>query len=377
MWESSVVRRRGSVASMMIIAVLAICFLSVAFWIQLIDRKVRGGAILAFEPRRPVPWTFVDLLLAGFAGAAVLILFQSVAIASLRLPAPFTDMDSLTTEQQIFVSTVTSFSSFGFLAVGHLIFRRRHQVTGHDLGWDQAMLERDVTLGVGGYLMLVVPMLLIHLLVQLAWPTKETHPFIQLLMDQPRWQYWVPIALMAVGVAPIVEEFVFRVAFQGWLESLAVRWEQTRLPVTNAPATSVPTELNPIELNPTEANDSAMPIETRDVTRSISPSDGIHYAYATETEAVSMVADAESATSSARDLSGIPRTKWGQWGPIVTSSLLFALAHVGQGGAPVALFFLALGLGYIYQRTHRVMPTVVVHCLVNLTAMLQLWQYVR
>ena len=42
-----------------------------------------------------------------------------------------------------------------------------------------------------------------------------------------------------------------------------------------------------------------------------------------------------------------PTTFW----PIVISSFIFAIMHFGQGAAPIPLFFLALGLGYLYRRT--------------------------
>jgi membrane protease YdiL (CAAX protease family) len=62
--------------------------------------------------------------------------------------------------------------------------------------------------------------------------------------------------------------------------------------------------------------------------------------------------------------------------PIVLSSALFALAHVGHGPDPIPLFFLALILGYIYQRTHRIVPCIVAHMLFNSLAMLVLWQMI-
>ena len=65
-----------------------------------------------------------------------------------------------------------------------------------------------------------------------------------------------------------------------------------------------------------------------------------------------------------------------RWLPILISGSLFALAHAGQGPAPIPLFFLGLGLGYLYQRTHRILPCIVVHFLVNSTAVVQLALYV-
>ena len=65
-----------------------------------------------------------------------------------------------------------------------------------------------------------------------------------------------------------------------------------------------------------------------------------------------------------------------RWLPIATSALLFALAHVGHGPAPIPLFLLALGLGYVYQQTHRIMPSLTIHFLVNLVAVVELAAHV-
>jgi membrane protease YdiL (CAAX protease family) len=48
---------------------------------------------------------------------------------------------------------------------------------------------------------------------------------------------------------------------------------------------------------------------------------------------------------------------------------LFSLAHYGHGAAPVSLLVLGIGLGILYQRTHRILPGMVVHFLLNLCSM--------
>ena len=62
------------------------------------------------------------------------------------------------------------------------------------------------------------------------------------------------------------------------------------------------------------------------------------------------------------------------WLPIVVSSLLFALAHFGYGPDPIPLFLLALILGYVYQRTHRIVPSIVTHALFNGMSLFALWR---
>ncbi len=58
--------------------------------------------------------------------------------------------------------------------------------------------------------------------------------------------------------------------------------------------------------------------------------------------------------------------------PVTLTSLLFALLHLGHGAAPIALFFFSLALGWLYQRTHRLLPSVVLHTCLNALSMLML-----
>lgn len=56
-----------------------------------------------------------------------------------------------------------------------------------------------------------------------------------------------------------------------------------------------------------------------------------------------------------------PTSTW----PIYVTSGFFALMHLGQGAAPIPLFFLSIGLGFLYQRTGRLVPAIIVHMLLN------------
>lgn len=57
----------------------------------------------------------------------------------------------------------------------------------------------------------------------------------------------------------------------------------------------------------------------------------------------------------------VPRAAW----PIVLTSFLFAMMHFGQGPAPIPLFVLSLGLGYLYRQTGSLIPPLIVHMILN------------
>ena len=51
--------------------------------------------------------------------------------------------------------------------------------------------------------------------------------------------------------------------------------------------------------------------------------------------------------------------------PVFAASGLFACMHLGQGAAPIALFFLSLGMGYLYRQTGNLTAPIVVHMVLN------------
>jgi membrane protease YdiL (CAAX protease family) len=53
-----------------------------------------------------------------------------------------------------------------------------------------------------------------------------------------------------------------------------------------------------------------------------------------------------------------------QW-PIWVTSAIFALLHMSQGPAPVPLFLFSVAMGYVFRRTGRIFPCLVMHFLLN------------
>ena len=53
--------------------------------------------------------------------------------------------------------------------------------------------------------------------------TTEQHPFIELLLRDPKISYLLPIGFVAIVAAPLMEETFFRLILQGWLERVIGR----------------------------------------------------------------------------------------------------------------------------------------------------------
>ena len=329
-------------SSFIAIAIITIP-LSILFWFLAIDRVVHRQPIIAWSPRRPVPWTILDLLMImllfivlGSAAPLAIGAYYGLPPQEMQMDAP-----DLTAGQRVALVAGFSISTLVLWLVSLFWMRGHAGATREDLGWSPIQRTADLRLGLAAFLMLVVPMLGIHYLALQLFPSEEVHPFIDIVLQNPRVEYLLPILLAAVFVAPLVEEFLFRVYLQGWLERIAFRHTNQGSPIVDAELVTSP---------------------------------GVSDLTAEEESAAPDCGPVESAEPPMREATEPrPRT---HWGPIVTSALVFGLSHTGQGPAPIPLVFLGLGLGYLYQRTHRVLPCIVVHFLVNATAVVHLALYI-
>jgi membrane protease YdiL (CAAX protease family) len=165
---------------------------------------------------------------------------------------------------------------------------------------------QDVWLGLVAFVMLAPPVYAIQWLLVAWFPYR--HPLISMLQQHPETVVQAAVFFSAVVAAPIVEEFFYRVLWQSWLQGVPARLDHVTHLVFGNPA----------------------PPAGSDAGRAAAPT-----SLAAETFA------------------------------IVASSTLFAAMHISQGPAPIPLFVLALGLGYVYARTGRILPCIVIHMLLN------------
>lgn len=321
---------------------------SFAFLALLVRRIARGERLVSRSPRRIVPWNILHLLAAFvFFVCATLVCFPFFAMV-FQVEMPMTLESTNAMAASLCVSIVASLVVFvGFM----LIVRPQWS----DIGLSGSDADRDLLTGLGAFLVIAPWLYAFNMLLALFFDGQ--HPLVDAIEEAGSTELLLLASASAILVAPVVEEFMFRVLLQGWLERVL------------APGASDKelAALSPVSASNEGGNDSATP----------SAQDGSVEQEPDPNPFAPPVGEAATSISEQGDV----RFEQGEpasdrpiyWAPIVISSIAFSLVHLGHGPAPVPLFFLALVLGYLYQRTHRILPCIALHMSLNAFSMGILW----
>jgi membrane protease YdiL (CAAX protease family) len=328
---------------------LGVAGLALLVWGVIITRLVRREPLAPLWPRRAVPWPW------WLMATAFLIYFSVIAAAAggARAAAggPNAKLTELPLESRMAVMAVAGIASTVLIV---FTLRTGCGATTKDLGLQTHWLSADVKLGLAGFLA-VAPVILFIKWLLLPY-AESSHPIEEAMTKQPgpALMFWIVMA--AVVAAPFVEEFLLRVVFQGWLERICFRGTP---PAGSAALTSAEPEAwltGPHDLadsaSTLKPNPYAAPPEHGPPSASEPPSskpDG-----ATVSTEPTASADEQVVPTGLRGAA-----------PILISSTVFAGMHYGNGIDPFPLFVLALVLGWIYQRTHRLWPCVSLHMALN------------
>ncbi len=192
---------------------------SIVVWIRLLERRAAGVPLIDYQPRPLAPWTGVDLIVLGFAA----LLFQVAAEVAVIVP-------------QAAESAVASMPAIGAMLVSRLAWlvfavlylARFRGAYADDMGFDTRQLASDLRLAGLTFLAAIIPVYGIQLLLTQVFGFESAHPLVKLVQEQPRVGVLLLTTIAAVGVAPLVEEFLFRVIVQGWLEKREIEWRVRR-----------------------------------------------------------------------------------------------------------------------------------------------------
>jgi membrane protease YdiL (CAAX protease family) len=279
--------------------------------------------ILPYEPRRPAPWSGIEVLMfLGIMFVAEIVCLKIGMIGNgVQLPDDGTALDS---QQQYLLVTAHFIASLMTLFLGVAMLSVRVSATPLDLGWNAARISYDLKCGVIAFVLTAPVVFAVQLLLTKVVPYE--HPVIELIEHRPSGMMLVVLTVSTVLIAPLFEEFLFRVLLQGWLEKVEELWLRR---LRNEPGHEVSASVgNTVNIDPIPA------------------AGGISNA----------------------SLFGITPG----FLPIAISALIFSLMHYGQGPAMVPLFIFAVVLGFLYRQTHRLLPSFTVHFLLNAVSMAML-----
>lgn len=328
---------------------------SLSTWFWLAQRRQQLGYLLPQTIRTLPPWGATEI-------ALLILLWMFSQLAGARLASEFGGFeldggfDKLSARQQGVLIGGTTLVQWAVMGVFVLWLVFKCRASWADIGLSSDGLGRDVVIGVTGFVLIMPPVMSLQAFLASLYP-DEKHPFIEAMDGGVDAALMAGIVFAAVLTAPILEELMFRVVIQGWFEKLSgeIKGDAT---ANQSIAAATDEASDAASLTDHEAAEAITP-------RADGPPEIASNPYASpQTEGLSSQPAKSTQQATAEESSPGPLSQWRPLA-IVFSSLLFGLVHLGHGPAPISLFFLALGLGYIYQRTRRLLPCIIIHMLLN------------
>jgi len=315
---------------------------SLPLWIRAFMGMRATGTFMATRPNAGSPLGFLDVIVMFFfwlVGQAV-----SIGLVALIFGVQLEELagspgDTLSWAMILMASGQLLAT---LLAVGIFLVRYRKLSV---IGWQPDNLGRDLRIGLIAFAMVVPTILFLQWLLVLAFPYE--HPTMELLAKNATGLTLLATWFSAVIAAPICEEIFFRGVLQAWLQRLGRGatdhvltggWDRQRS--ADAAAISKPMA------NASGARSRAGNISKNPYQSPKSPA-------------------LDWVITDSADRSWTSDAVW----PILITSALFALAHAGQGPAPIPLFVFGIALGYLFRRTGSIVPCIVLHMMLNAFSM--------
>lgn len=361
-------------------------------WVAALKQYQAGEPLVETEYRENVPWGLLDLcVIVVIVGLVGNFLMQLIAGAMGIQNPSLTEVIEPEDQGRVFMifglcTIASTLLSYGWI---YLRYQRLSAFSMRHIG-------PDIELGMRWFVMLVVPVLLVQLVLTQFF--ESSHPLTEMMRLTKSTSLLPVAAFTAMIAAPFFEESLFRLFLQGWLEKLHVTASRQKLGLASPADSTVllvggessasmgqepATKEELTESTDQNANPYRAPVENG--SRSLSEGSGERIAAVSDSgndaafeKSPNVYAEEAGGEGSSvgNELSDTEERPI-MWVPILVSSGLFALAHLQHGPDWVPLFFLALGLGYLYQRTKRILPCIVVHVLFNSLAIIQIWSIAR
>jgi membrane protease YdiL (CAAX protease family) len=293
-------------------------------WTWAIGRLINRHPLLPEAKPRIVPWGTGSVLLVFFAWAVVNVV---ISLAYVVLTRARPAKQALTLREQMLLISLINLVLLIIVPILLGLTLRSWSALRH-LGIERDGLGRHLREGAVAFLLMTPIVYALQGTAALIW-TPRKHPLEQMVLAQPSVSMALLAFVSAVILAPAAEELIFRGIVQSWLAGLFLR-SSVKKP---APEVGDDGLSDPLDLV-REAIDPEMRPEWTSPVTELVPDEG-------------------------------PRPLWTQVLPIIFTSAFFALVHLPQWPAPIAIFLLSLGLGTVFQRTGSLVTSFTMHALFN------------
>ena len=324
------------------LVMIGLVALSVAMWRQIFIADKNGQPhLLSLRDEKIAPLGFIDVIAAVLIAASSQVLAISLSMLLMGIREfDFTDVGHMTV-----INYVAGTAQFiAALLTLLYLFNRYGDVRAAGLA--PGSLTQDLKFGFYGFLLFVPPMLLLQSVLTNFW--EYEHPTMEMVSPDSSLLAIVSAWWTATIVAPVSEEILFRVVLLGWLLRCFANPNDFvggliggKRVSENIPAETIPAETSPDETILAET------IPVADYSEEINP----------------------YASSAPANIRRMKSQHQKTWAPVLIVALLFAVVHIGQGPAPIPIFFLGLGLCAMYRQTGSVVPCIVTHFLLNTFSM--------
>jgi len=284
----------------------------IVLWVLNLRRVAAGDELIKPKNQRGIPFGFLDVILLYFF-MAVGNLVPAWLVCQ-RLGIEISEISQLQGNAKALYSIASAVGLLTAIFLALVVYRLRYGRI-ELFGGLSKKFPNDIVLGLAASVMVIPLILLFQSIVTRFSPYK--HDTLEMLADKPT--LWVIVAawLSAVVVAPICEEIIFRGVLQGWLQRIGRSFYDCIL-------------VGGWDSSLLKKNSGSL-----------------------------LKCDGEGDRTG--DWSRQSSSSW----PMVISSVLFGLAHSGQGAAPVTLFFFGMVLGYLYRKTGSISSCIVLHMMLN------------
>ncbi len=364
-----------------------------ASWAFVFYRRNNGKPILPmtlpWEPRR---WSFVEVFFIAVGWITLNMIMANVAALMLGV----TKASSATLE----LAGAASIGSLITVVLGTLWICVRYNTNAEHVGFGPI---RGKTLAVGliGGLTVIPLMYIVMGVVSSLSQSKYEHPLIDSAVESATFPKYLMAVFAAAIVAPIVEEFLFRVVLQGWLQSIPFRslaetivggeassspkyaatafdGASARIATPNMSTQSMATPTMATPANVT-LNDYSGPIANDTVRVQAEPTSPAATTEPTiPSEMLPTISGIYQPSATLNTVENTPEVPVPEnairppfW-PSIIAGVLFGVMHYGYGVSFIPLSFLGIFLGWIYRQTHSIWPCILIHMMLNSFSMMML-----